>query len=79
MIRVGMTNDRVWPMSRMKMPMSAAPKAMPRSRNTSRVIFHSPSPAHSAVTSGGRGLALSSSCRSRTASPGGTPAVSAKT
>ena len=29
------------------MPSSAAPKAMPRSRNTSSVIFHSPSPSQS--------------------------------
>jgi hypothetical protein len=58
------------------MPVSAAAKAMPMSRNTRRVIFHSPSPAHWARVPTGMGSALSCFIMSNTASPGARPAIS---
>jgi hypothetical protein len=61
------------------MSSSAPPNASPRSRNTSRVIFHSPSPVHSTSGPFGVGLSLSLNMRPMTASAGLRPAVSPNT
>ncbi len=51
----GITSDPVSTSSRMKISTSAAAKAIPRSRKTSRVICHSPSPFHTTRDPSGRG------------------------
>ena len=49
MITSGKSREPVWNISRTKIPTWAAENASPRSRKTSSLIFHSPSPAQSIV------------------------------